>query len=355
MTTLKDPSSFGPPPKNVNFHGGAALPDRITPDTRGLGAPLTQAQIQEAEEAEQARIREEQVEQEEAYKPAPPPVPYRADRTGLSTNHLPKPPVKRVDDDESSLPPTTKSKPKPSLPPRLPPRRSSNQAEPAISPPPYDAAVQDSAAQGQLNQGALNRLGKAGVSVPGFGIGDSNPNPWKNEPSSRSPSTVSATTGRPQLGELQSRFSKMSTSSQNSEPPNQGTTFEQKQAAFKTAQSFQKDPSSVSFSDARTAASTANNFRERHGEQVAAGAKKANAMNQKYNIGGRLNSFVASQTTSPPNEAPPQPASPSVPDASALAGRKPPPPPPPKKPQTHSPATSVQSPPPLPMGTKPRY
>jgi hypothetical protein len=26
LSTLKDPSSFGPPPKNINYHGGAALP-----------------------------------------------------------------------------------------------------------------------------------------------------------------------------------------------------------------------------------------------------------------------------------------------------------------------------------------
>jgi len=26
LSTLKDPAAFGPPPKNVNYHGGAALP-----------------------------------------------------------------------------------------------------------------------------------------------------------------------------------------------------------------------------------------------------------------------------------------------------------------------------------------
>ena len=41
-------------------------------------------------------------------------------------------------------------------------------------------------------------------------------------------------------------------------------------------------PSSVSFSDARAAASTANNFRERHGEQAKTGMQKAQDMNQKY-------------------------------------------------------------------------
>ena len=29
LSTLKDPSAFGPPPKNVNYHGGAALPNQM--------------------------------------------------------------------------------------------------------------------------------------------------------------------------------------------------------------------------------------------------------------------------------------------------------------------------------------
>ena len=29
LSTLKDPSAFGPPPKHINYHGGAALPKYI--------------------------------------------------------------------------------------------------------------------------------------------------------------------------------------------------------------------------------------------------------------------------------------------------------------------------------------
>lgn len=29
LSSLKDPSAFGPPPKNVNHHGGAALPKSV--------------------------------------------------------------------------------------------------------------------------------------------------------------------------------------------------------------------------------------------------------------------------------------------------------------------------------------
>ena len=53
LSTLKDPSSFGPPPKNVNYHGGAALPNQITPDRNGLGTPLTETEIQAKQQREE--------------------------------------------------------------------------------------------------------------------------------------------------------------------------------------------------------------------------------------------------------------------------------------------------------------
>jgi hypothetical protein len=73
--------------------------------------------------------------------------------------------------------------------------------------------------------------------------------------------------------------------------PAQGTTWAQKQAALKTASDFQQKPSSVSFADARNAASTANNFRERYGASVANGYVKANEMNSKYGISDKAKSF----------------------------------------------------------------
>src|ERR1700704_2206754 len=90
LATLKDPSLFGPPPKNVNYHGGAALPNEITPHRGGLGAPLSEGEIKGAEQKAGATP-----QREEEVKPAAPPLPYRADRTGLKTNHLPPPPVHR--------------------------------------------------------------------------------------------------------------------------------------------------------------------------------------------------------------------------------------------------------------------
>jgi hypothetical protein len=31
LSTLKDPAAFGPPPKNIHYHGGAALPKFVSP------------------------------------------------------------------------------------------------------------------------------------------------------------------------------------------------------------------------------------------------------------------------------------------------------------------------------------
>jgi hypothetical protein len=125
--------------------------------------------------------------------------------------------------------------------------------------------------------------------------------------------------------------------------------MEQKQEAFRTAQNFHKDPSSVSMADAKSAASTANNFRARHQDQIAAGAQKANGWNKKYNVTGRVNSFLEKQA-SPVSEQPPSEVqAPLGSPTPANINRKPPPPPPPKKP------SGMHAPPPVPLGTKPSF
>jgi hypothetical protein len=350
LTTLKDPTLFGPPPKNANYHGGAALPNEITPHRGGLGAPLSQPEITAAEQQVQAAPREE----EEEAKPAAPPLPYRADRTGLKTSHLPPPPVHRAIAEQSTsqtlLAAQAPPKARPSVPPRLPSRRESTDVVSSTSsaqqPPTYDAAVEQApAAEGGLNQSAIHRLGKAGISVPSLGIGESNP--WKAERSSSNTSTSTATP-TPQVSELQSRFAQMNPASPKPETvPTEGTTFAQKQAAFKTAQDFHKDPSSVTLADAKGAASTANNFRQRHQEQISAGAQKANTWNKKFNVTGRVNSFLEKQASPAAEQPPPAPA--AGPAPSDLSSRKPPPPPPPKKP------AGFHAPPPVPLGTKPTF
>lgn len=246
-----------------------------------------------------------------------------------------------------ALPPAPSQKPK--LPPRLPPRQNSHPDIHAPLPPPtYQESVQTPPAQpsqGILNQGAISRLGHAGVNVSGFGIGRTASPPVP--PRNGSPATppVPARTASPaqqnQLGGLQSRFAKLSTGSSQPAASEGGTTFAQKQAAFNTARSFHKDPTSVSVSDMRSAASTANNFRERHGEQVAAGWQKANGLNQKYGVLDRVNGMASGSA--------------GASSASAMlgpVGKKPPPPPPPKK--KGSADNSASPPPPVPLASKPR-
>lgn len=275
-----------------------------------MGAPLSvnETRMIEAEEHEAAQA---------VQKPAPPPVPYRANTTGLSTTGLPKPPVRRLEDGTQSATASPTTKPKPSLPPRLPPRQNSHPTANAPSPPPdYKSATQQPPAQDQfLNQGALGRLGKAGVSVPGLGIGAGRAgqgssqavNPWRRDsntatPSTSSPTTTTATTQSPSITSIQSRFGAMTTTSpttpsspssfhspSDQPPPAQGTTFAQKQAALRTASQLRTDPSSISLADARSSAATATNFRDRHGDQLATGWKSANALNKKYDVANRVN------------------------------------------------------------------
>ncbi|TVY27785.1 hypothetical protein LHYA1_G003758 [Lachnellula hyalina] len=355
ISSLKDPAAFGPPPKNVNFHGGAALPNQITPDRRGWGAPLSQEEIQAHQQAEEEEARREA---EEAARPKPPPMPYRADTTGLSTSHLPPPPGRKDGADGRSPPHPPINKPKPpSLPPRLPPRQNSN---PAPSPPPTHntTASEPDSHRGILNQGSLSRLGAAGLSVQGFGIGEQKGRepvpPPAAASSSRNSSRDPPQANTSQLNELQSRFSRRAPSSPKPESPSEGTSFAQKQAALKTASSFRNDPSSVSLSDARSAASTANNFRERHGEQVKSGWQSANKLNTKYGISDKVGAYGGvgdsqQEVASPQGRA-------SLNGLPQVAGlKKKPPPPPAKKAQLTSPNTGKEPlPPPIPLSSKPK-
>ncbi|KAL8809882.1 MAG: hypothetical protein Q9223_006487 [Gallowayella weberi] len=354
LTTLKDPGLFGPPPKNVNYHGGAAVPNAISPDRSGLGAPLSAEEVRAEGEAEWRGV---QAAEEAARKPAPPPVPYRVNTSGLSTSELPKPPVRRLDhgDQSPASPARPSTKPKPSLPPRLPPRQGSTPLPSSTSPPPpYSAKPTVLPAQdGGINQGAVSRLASAGVTVPGFGIGNSSQTTQPNNGSTgSSANTHGSSATSPQLNELQSRFSKFSASNRNPEPPSQGTSLADKQAAIRTAQSFRNDPSSVSLADARTTAATANNFRDRHGEQVKSGWDSANTLNKKYDLANRASSYASQNGTSSNPEAQQSPSS-SVDPPSMLAHlQKRAPPPPPQKPSFSG--GSAASPPPVPLSSKPR-
>lgn len=289
ISTLKDPSTFAPPPKHRSVSGGEidetsgnttraypSLPDRTTTHVEATGR-----------------------------KPPPPPVPPR-------------------------------------LPPR--PEKGENNSLP-VHQPVTDEDVKERGGLSQTATSALGRLGMSGISVPGFGTKSSTdkssaiPPPAKNQTS---------------MGFLVNR----ATSSSKDPTPAAGTSFAEKKAAAQTANQLYKDPTKVSFSDARAAASTARNFQQRHGEQVATGIRVAN----KYGLVSNETSVGARQ--SPPPPPPPR----TVPSPSpypyhresakevsvSTPVKKPPPPLPPKRRAVQaSPAEETSEPPMIPASTRP--
>ncbi|KAK3332464.1 hypothetical protein B0T19DRAFT_104013 [Cercophora scortea] len=342
LSSLRDPASFGPPPRHV---GRRIQPP---PDTHTQQQSSSQSQL--ALPAPPSQRYEDLSNTHHDSTPSPP-LPARRDSSAADTYTNNRPPP----------PPRGGAASAPSLPPRLPPR--TNSASPTLPPRPSsqaEAAPSKYGLTSNLNQGAINRLGAAGISVPAFGIGNSSNN--NQEAPAPPPSRGSGGGGASsaQLNELQSRFSRLGTSntttstSTNETPASTGTTWAQKQAALKTAAALRQDPSSVSFSDAKAAASTMNNFRQRHGEQVAAGLQGASDLQQKY--GG---SMLNSAGDGAGEGRAPSPAASVV--ATLAAKKKPPPPPPPKKPSSMSqqrPATSGNggpAPPPVPLSTRPQF
>lgn len=353
IASLKDPSTFGPPPKHVKYHGGAVGSHGTTSDTTGSVAPSGDEFREQQKEA--------QFEEASATSNAPS-IPYRADTTPLSTRNLPKPPSRYADAPGS---PNTSSasmvpKQKPALPPRLPPRQisspSADVSQPA--PPPYSKNPSEvNNAGGLVNRGALSRLGSAGIRVPGLGIGEepAGPNSGQGGHNGNSGclnSKPAEEKGTQSQG-LQSRFSKLSAKpSSPTEVPAQGTSFAQKQAALKTASAFRNDPTSISLSDAKATAATANNFRERHGEQVAAGWQAGNALNKKYDIASKLSDQARADNETKPSRGAHDLSTSDASRSPSFGTKGRPPPPVPKKPSVEG--NSTRTVPPVPWSSKPK-
>ncbi|KAL4915527.1 hypothetical protein BDW62DRAFT_123348 [Aspergillus aurantiobrunneus] len=343
ISSLKDPSTFGPPPKHVKYHGAAALPNDSTPDRSGLGAPLSQTHINKQDAQRQRAEEEEEEERRQAEETAKrPPEPYRANRTGIDTSTL-LPPPRRVGSAAESASRTATSRAKPSVPPRLPPRTNTTPSPPPAYSPTPQATEQTQAADGYLNQAAASRLNQAGVSVSALGIGASSPSP-------SSPSTGHA--NQAPVNELQSRFSQLRTN----------TASSASSAPSPPVQPTQSPASSVP--SAANAKAAFNDFRSKHSDQIETGKQKLSGINQKYGITNRINNALDSKSNNA-EQAPPLPPHPNLnrsattssTDTESLAQRKEPPPPPPqKKAGLRSTPVSTGSPvpPPLPLGTKPR-
>nr|POE73052.1 hypothetical protein CFP56_30991 [Quercus suber] len=237
LTTLKDPDSFGPPPKHREFYPDGQSPASANQPARwtanlgaGVGAKVNDGPSGGLGSVVQVRSRQQR-EQEAAQKieeeetPKQPTGPFKIDSSGLRTDHLPKPLVRRdgPNGPVAASSPSTPSRAaataavparvnSPSLPPRqnlkpgvpppvLPPRQNEYPDEHTPAPPPpYSEATPPSSQPGiSVNQNALHRLGQAGVSVPGLGIGSQ----------SGTPSPAAAPTA--QVNELQQRFAQMNT------------------------------------------------------------------------------------------------------------------------------------------------
>ena len=356
LASLKDPSTFGPPPKHVNYHGGAA-------GSHGSTSGATESVAPSSDE-----LREQKAVQPEETSATHggPPVPYRADTTGLSTRDLPKPPSRYANAQSSPITSAASPspKPKPALPPRLPPRQVSSPSHDVSheAPPPYSRNTSElNNNAGPVNRGALSRLGSAGIRVPGLGIGEEPEGPnagqgCKYDNSGDLNMKLSEERGM-QSPSLQSRFSKLSTrpsstSASPTEVPAQGTSFAQKQAAVRTASAFRKDPTSISLSDAKATAATANNFRERHGEQVAAGWQAGTALNKEYDIANQLSDHARADKDASPSRGVRDSATSDAPGSTSFGSKCRPPPPVPKKPLMEGNAAPAV--PPVPWSSKPK-
>ncbi|PLB33772.1 uncharacterized protein BDW47DRAFT_87163 [Aspergillus candidus] len=356
LSSLKDPKSFGPPPKHIQAHSPAAAASRASSGSRGLGAPLSQDEVDEQNyHIQQERQAESEVQEAAAHKPAPPPVPYRLNTTGLDTSTLPPPPSRRVDAGTEHGRSSPRSTSRPSLPPRVPPRTNSGTQSPA--PPPVYSAQPPS--DPYINEGATARLQKAGVSVPSLGIGgNSSQGQRDSNPRASASPTTAGSGGQGSLNELQTRFRQMRTDSAPS--PTQAPSPPARRSTYGQAQSpAQSSPSS-----------TLGDLRERHGDKIQAGREKISGINEKFGISSRFNNFVDTHRSSPSTQTPLAASTPRLAstgasrgasigssDVSAEAARKKrPPPPPPKKVEMRSMpvGAAAPSPPPLPLDTKPR-
>jgi hypothetical protein len=344
LASLKDPSSFGPPPRRGDPRSSTTTVSATTTASRGLGSALPPEAI----------AREPGYLEEEDTGPPPPPLPYRANRTGIDPTNLPPPPGRRTES-PVNRPPTSASQPR--LPPRFPTR---NTTSPSPPPPPYSEADHSI----QMNQGSMSRLEQAGVSVPALGI-----TLIDNDQSATARGGMNN-----QVNELQTRFAKMPTpGSQTPQSPYSPVERPTSQRGFDNTPT---SPASSRFDTNRNAApplpSSTNNLRQRGSEHLETGKQKLSEFNKKHQITQRIGSYFEAQPTLKASQRAPQPAPRPPPphpnlsrqssniDIETLNKRKPPPPPPPaKKPNLKSTpvnggGSESPSPPPLPLGTKPR-
>lgn len=238
---MKDPSSFAPPPKHAGVYGterGSSSAGSPTTTSRPAPALPPSRSVYDSRQQQQTSEDDEPITT----------GPFRADTTGLSTAHLPKPPIRRSDSPGMSSSPqssifqptgTERNPPPPLLPPRLPPRNAVARAVPDTpsSPPPSytqatipNTAPEKDLAAGLLNQGAINRLSAAGISVPGFDIGSQSNNTRSLTVVQQDPTPPI----RANVSELQSRFAALGSAVSSRAGEGYGPVGTKKQPALPT-------------------------------------------------------------------------------------------------------------------------
>ncbi|KAL9095060.1 MAG: hypothetical protein Q9165_002662 [Trypethelium subeluteriae] len=250
LSTLKDPTSFGPPPKHIATTGESSVSAYSPPSLPEPQYGVSASSETQVDNTQPPPIPKRLSDRSPAIQSAVSEVPFRADTTGLSTSQFPKPAVRRPDSSAPSPPlrssptassasgPSPQPRPKPNLPPRLPPRQNSNPLSTAPSPPPtYEQVLQQSskrtepssASSGGLNEGAIDRLGRAGVAVPGLNIGGRGINAptdtqSASKASAQSPSSIPGPQGlQSHVGELQQRFGRMGMNQERTTTNSQNT------------------------------------------------------------------------------------------------------------------------------------
>lgn len=354
LPTLRDPAVFGPPPKRV------------------LTAPPTMESHMRANGHGEIAVESENTESPPKQKPSlPPKLPARSSPTTFATDQSianePKPVAKpntnshlsangdgENTQDSGSAQGSSEQKPSP---PKLPARgnnssRFASLAPIISSPPSYHSSVHDTkpGTEAKTNGAAADRLAKAGVSVPGLGIGQSvitSRIEWPNSVSSQ----------HVQPNELHARSfnNKVSSTPPQASSPNSPTpsaALAENQAAFRTAQTFHQHPFSVSPNEAQFAANTVSIVDKGSRDQMLG---KVRSLDQKYNVTGQVTTFLDKLASSPAPSPVLQQNSSNATVKPDISDRKPPPPPqPPKKPSgMHGRAIATVVPPPVPLGTKP--
>ncbi|KAI0480583.1 hypothetical protein GGR56DRAFT_626720 [Xylariaceae sp. FL0804] len=191
ISSLRDPSSFGPPPKRTGL--ATTAPAAHVPSAHAPAAPPSPSpsRYQTKPYIAPGALPPRQPTQQSSPPPPPPPLPaqsgeeeaaptpkpFRIDTTGLSTAGLPPPPVRRGDASSSggAAAAAAASPPPPYSPAATTAAAAAKKAPPPVPPrlPARDVTQKSSGGGGFLNQGAADRLGVAGISVPGLGIGRS--------------------------------------------------------------------------------------------------------------------------------------------------------------------------------------